>query len=165
MPTERDHDERLERTVRSAVKYALDSRFQLGKNGEGWKDYVGRLVTPERLGLAILLVYQLGGGVNEARQAIQAAAAQAVIASARADQASQKADIASQKADSAAAALLSSQQQIDTLVADMHQHAERDAELKESVSQRVTRSDFKQAIEQELKPRLDRIERQTWGAR
>lgn len=141
----------LESVIRKAVRYEFDSRG-LRKNGETWKAYVARQITPERLGLLALLIFNLGGGVRDAQEQLRRAAVQAQTAST-------KADTASQRADSTAQALDATRRQLDQMAADLKRQSDANRDVQDRIAMSVTRSEFASAIAQQVLPRLERIER------
>lgn len=147
----------LDGLIRKAVRYEFEARG-LRKNGESWKAYALRQITPERIGLIALLIFQFGGGVRDARQQLKDATAQSVAASA-------KADAASDKADTVAKALEQTQVKVDRAVEEINRQGEMAKDLKDSVAMSVKRPEFQSAIQQQVLPRLARIEQWMWEGR
>lgn len=151
---ERDTTTELTALIRQAVRYEFDARG-LKKNGESWKTYAVRQVTPERLCLLALLIFQFGGGVRDARLQLEQATAQSVTASA-------KADAAGDKATAVAKDLEQTQQKVEHVAEDITRQAETIRDLKDGVALGVKRPEFQSAIQQQILPRLARIEQWMW---
>jgi hypothetical protein len=146
------HNSKLANLIRDIVKYELDARIKPFKNGESWQVYLFRTFTLERIGLAILLIYNLGGGVHEAKVAIQSAAVGATEARARAEAASIKADIAADKIQEV-------QKQLEVAVIELQKQAAMGTDTRDRMGMTVTRTEFNSTIKQQILPRLDRIEK------
>ncbi len=147
----------IESVVREAVRHEFEARG-LRKNGETWKAYVTRQVTPERICLVALLLFNFGGAAHDAQQQLKVSTEQAQAASANAAS-------ASEKADRAAVSLEATRQQLDRMTADLKQQAEANRDLKDRVAMSVTRAEFTAALAQQVLPRLERIERRLWDTK
>ncbi|HEX8030266.1 MAG TPA: hypothetical protein VF491_17450 [Vicinamibacterales bacterium] len=152
----------LVREMIDAMRYEMASQASLVKNGETWAGYVRRLFTPERVVLGawivITLTYQAGGTARELKQAMDVAVAKSV-------EASEKANLASREAETTSRQLKDTQAQIEIATSHLSNLDEVVVDLKNGVAMAVKRPEFRSAIEQEIKPRLDRIERKQEGDR
>lgn len=159
MPIGRDE---LKTIVNDAVETALEHRAKLGKNGETWTGYLRRLITPERIGLTVLLIYQLGGNVRDVQNKLETTTRAAIDAT-------QKAEAASRKADESAEAIRAARVELAATITDittrLQQQATQDADLRDRVSRGVTRTEFTSTVEQQILPRLARIEQRVYEAR
>jgi hypothetical protein len=147
--------ERLVTVLRKIVHDEVKTRTSSWpkKNGDGLLGYIGRLVTPERIMLAIVLVYQLGGRVQQFTTNISTLEAK------NQQLAAQIADVNANverlgHAQQAAAGLAEKQ---DVAITDLKARA---VALNQRLALTVTRGEFREAIEQRILPRLDRIEKQ-----
>ena len=147
----------LESVIRQAVRHEFEARG-LRKNGETWATYVSRQITPERIGLVVLLLFNFGGAARDAQQQLKVSTEQAAAASANAA-------TASRTADRAAASLEETRQQLDRMTTDLKQQAEANRDLKDRVALSVTRAEFSAALAQQVLPRLERIERRLWDTK
>lgn len=123
------------------------------KNGDGLLGYLGRLITPERIALAFLLAYQVGGRVQEITTEMRGFEQKNALL------ATQVADVNANverlgHAQQAAAGLAVKQ---DAAITDLKA---RTVALNQRLSLTVTRGEFQEAVEQRILPRLDRIEKQ-----
>lgn len=155
-----DSESSLLLAIRNVVTYELDSRNKPFKNGETWQAYLFRTITIERILLAGLLLFNLGGSVKEARQALTIATTSVTSATVAAEAASAAASVAGRKADAAAENIKAVQAQLESALVEMKQQAATTNELRDQVKTKLTRSEFNNALEQRILPRLDRIEKQ-----
>lgn len=154
---DRDDDEReriitsLRRIVHDEVKARTSSWPK--KNGDGLLGYIGRLITPERIALTVLLIYNLGGRVQQFTTSVTGLEKEnAQLAGRVADVSGQLYRIAEQQSE--AKGTLDKQ---DAAIAELQA---RTAALNNQIRLTVTRGEFREAVEQRIIPRLDRIEKQ-----
>jgi hypothetical protein len=140
-------DDLVEQLVRK-----LDHRFSLRKNGDTWPSYLGKIATPERLMLVVLMVWQFGGEFRDLQRQVEALA-------------TTKAEV-----DAIAVAM---QTQIEehrvitaeykgTVEALMMENAALAAtakSLNDRVGLAITRGDFNRVVQLQIIPRLEKIEK------
>ncbi len=144
------HDHLLVEQLREIIRHELGDRASLKKNGHTWGQYLGKLVTPERVMLAILAVFSFGGRVQE----MQAGVAEAVKVAAQAKEVQTRLlkEISS---------LRDTVDEQKSVIADQQMsHATKSdvVAVSDRIRLNVTRREFEEAIYRGLVPRLDRIE-------
>ena len=123
------------------------------KDGDGVLGYIGRIITPERIALVVLLVYNLGGRVQQFTTSVTGLEKEnAQLAARVADVSGQIYRLAEQQ--TATKGTLDKQ---DAAIAELQS---RSTAINKQIQLTVTRGEFKEAIEQRIIPRLDRIEKQ-----
>jgi hypothetical protein len=150
---ERMTEAEVKKAVREVVKYELDSRSKPFKNGEAWSMWLWRTITPERVGLGVLLLFQLGGGYSDVKHALEDAATKAKAAVETSNE-------TAKKADAIAVSLADTNKKLEDATKRIEEHTQLDADIKDRVMQSPTRSEFQAALNQQILPRLERIEKQ-----
>lgn len=160
MTDHRDHHRRQDdERIAEVVRLALGQHFSVKKNGDTWAQYLGKVVTPDRLLLAAVLVFQFGGQFQQARAQLDG------LVTDRQDVATQLAGArellekqqAAQSQQAATLNLLRSQ--TDALMAESEKFRVLSTRLADQVRGSVTRNEFNTTVQQQLLPRLERIER------
>ena len=141
----------LRRIVHEEVKARTSSWPK--KDGDGVLGYIGRIITPERIALVVLLVYNLGGRVQQFTTSVTGLEKEnAQLAARVADVSGQIYRLAEQQ--TATKGTLDKQ---DAAIAELQS---RSTAINKQIQLTVTRGEFKEAIEQRIITRLDRIEKQ-----
>lgn len=166
MTQHNDHewtDRRSREQMRVLVDEALRERvglYSLKKNGHTLGQWLDKAVTPERVGILVLLavqfIYMVGGRMHEYDEGMQTLAEQQrrtdVMQKQHQDINAQIADIvAMQKRD--AQAQLETRELVDLTV-------KQNAAIQSRMQLQPTRQEVNSTTQQQLIPRLDRIERQ-----
>jgi len=130
----------------------LDHQFSLRKNGDTWPSYLTKIATPERLMLAVLLVWQFGGEFRDLQRQVEA--------------------LATTKAEVEAIAIAMQTQieehrvitaeykgTVDQLMTENATLAATAKGLNEQVSLTITRGEFNRVVQLQIIPRLEKIEK------
>lgn len=155
------NDRRAEQAefIRATVADALRNERSLKKNGDTWWEYVSKVITPERVLLVAVLVFNVGGRVQKfdtdlALQREQTRAMQErtqVMATQHEHINLQLADVAGlQKMQ--ASLFVEQREQLSAL-------AKLVGGLNAAQKLAVSRGEFNDAIQRQIVPRLDRLER------
>jgi hypothetical protein len=142
--------------VRDVVRYELNDRTSLRKNGHTTKQYLSKVITPERVLLlamtAFTASYALGGEVRDIKAGIaDTRTTKAAVEKLREQQLDMQEQI-----ESTARLLAEQQQALNVLTG-------RVGGVDERLKLSVTRGEFQSAIQQQIVPRLTRIERSMPG--
>lgn len=149
--------------IREIMRKEIEESRSLRKNGSTWRSWLVKLFTPERVLLAVILVFQFGGNVADARRRLNEA-------SRLASEAAEKAGLVAKQADAAAAAVESARVQIDGaqeqlrgVSVALEKQSQFNRDLDERIRRDVTRSEFMSVVQQQILPRLQRIEDEVRG--
>jgi septal ring factor EnvC (AmiA/AmiB activator) len=138
--------------IRELLRHELQAMVSLRKNGGTWGDYVTKIVTPERIMLVVLLVYQFGGQVQQIKQQLEYVTARDQEVTAQQEELTQQL--------AAARSLFTAQEEtVLELMAHTDTLRTTTAGLDDRINRTVTRAEFKEALDQRILPRLERIER------
>lgn len=141
--TDRHHD-----PIVQQVGQALDSRSGLRglkKNGHTWAEWLLQNLSLERMLLLVIAIYTIGGNVADAQHDIKEAV--------------QKAEDAIERVERAGQTLAEAQRKHEEVVSTQERLATELAAVKDGIAQAVKRGEFRSAIQQQILPRLERIER------
>jgi hypothetical protein len=133
------------------LREILQERSRLLKNGETWGEYLGKWITPQNLVLVVMAGFTIGGRVQQAQTDItkaldsNARLVGEIATLSKAVDTQQKAVDAQQEAIEAQREMFATRQNLES--------------LQERVRLNVTRREFREAIELQIVPRLDRIEK------
>jgi hypothetical protein len=154
----RDADDSLVTTLRAIVHEEVKARTNAWpkKNGDGLLGYIGRLVTPERILLVIVLIYNVGGRVQEFQTNMRGVLERETMLGAKIEAVSQqlaRLDTLTVNQEEAKGTALKQDAAIEEL-----QRRSRLADQRLQLT--ITRQEFREAVEQRIVPRLERIEAQ-----
>jgi len=130
----------------------LDHRASLKKNGDTWPSYLGKIATPERLMLAVLVVWQFGGEFRDLQLQVEALATTKdevdAIAIAMQTQVEEHRVITAEYKDT-----------VDQIMLENAALAETAKALNDRVGLAMTRGDFNRVVQLQIIPRLEKIEK------
>jgi septal ring factor EnvC (AmiA/AmiB activator) len=151
-PTRDPLDSDLADQIRDLLRHELQAQQSYRKNGHTWGTYLTKLVTPERLMLAFLVVYQFGGQVQTIRQQL------AYVTTRDREVTAQQAELTKQL--QAYESLARAQEEtVLELMSQTDALRTTTAALDDRINRTMTRGEFNAALTQRVLPRLDRIER------
>lgn len=150
-------EDALKAAVKDAVRDLLGVRG-LVKNGESWGTFLLRQITLERIGLVILVLFQVGGGWQQAKHELAVATDRAIALTAQIEAVGNKVDGVANKVNATTEGLAIVQY-------DMQRRQALETDRDDRINQSITRAEFNTVVNQQLLPRLDRIERQVWETR
>lgn len=145
--------------VEEMVKHALENYFSVKKNGDTWKQYVVKVVTPDRILLLALLVYTAGGQVQLFKLQVNGLLEREknVVTQQKAITAQQEQQRVLQSEQ--ARTIQTLKQETETLMNENEKFHSLSTRLNDQIRGYVTRSEFNSVIRQQILPRLDRIEK------
>lgn len=151
-------EEELLKKFRSMVHQELNDREglrALRKNGDTWPEWLMKHLTIQNIAIAVLLIYQLGGRVVRYDDAVETARIAAETA--------RVAATAVQKQEQLSSEFLGDLNRLDGLLerhsAQLKAQEDTNRLLSEQVRLNVTRGEFQRVVQQQLVPRLERIEK------
>jgi hypothetical protein len=146
------HDPRIDELLKQVKDLAHQN--SLKKNGESWPAYIGKIVTPERAMLAVMMVWQFGGEWRDMKVKVdeQLVQVDTLAATVRA------------REETAKQLALDTQATTDDLRSDMAELSKATKGLEDRVSRTITRSEFNAAINTGIVPRLASIEKRLASA-
>lgn len=147
---------KLPEHIRIIVHEELAAARSFRKNGDGWRGWFGRVVTPERIAWAVITIYILGGKANKLQGDLTEALQRGARVTAQNAELLARVD-ANQKALDVAVSTLSAR---DADAMTKEEFAAQLAALKDQLRTNMTRGEFQSFVNQTIAPRLDRIERQ-----
>lgn len=156
-PNRRQQDPRLDRIEQylehiQSEQEAIKHRGSLLKNGDSWKDYLGKVFTVDRILLLILLIYQFGGQVATFnRERSDVLQSQASL--------TKQHDTVLQQMKAAQELQSDTGEAVLTLYRETDRLAKVSRQLEDRMNRTVTRSEFQSTVQQRLLPRLERIEK------
>lgn len=158
MTDRRDHVVPIDlvEAIREVMRHELEDRASIKKNGHTWAQYLGKLITPERIALAVMTAFTVGGYFTDAKRDLREATSQAKTAT-------DLARTASKAADAASDTLTQTRLDLAAVIADLHTQAGFNTDMSNKLAMSVTRFEFQSAIRQQIMPRLERIERRLDG--
>lgn len=137
------------KAIEQVVNHVFTERTSFKKNGGTWKQWAGKVVTIERAALAVVsagvIVFTAGGNFQAARRDL----ADAVT----------KSTAASEENKKTAALIVDVKSEIADLTKTMRVQATLNATFDQQLKLGVTRPEFFAVIQQQVLPRLERIER------
>jgi len=145
-------DPRIDELLRQVRE--LSHQRSLRKNGESWPAYVGKIVTPERVMLAVMLIWQFGGEWRDLKVKVDENIA---AVQHKADQVDALAESVRLREETAKQLSIDTKATTDDLKAEM-------VSLTERVNRTITRAEFNAAINNGVVPRLASIEKQLKSA-
>lgn len=158
----RPSEEALTRRIESAVQHVMADRSSLKKNGHTWPQWFGKVLTVDRIILVLIavgsFVFSAGGQINQARRELRSAADQATAASGTAAVAAAKSEDAAVKSQAATNQMLQMRQELTSVIDAMKKQQAISDDLNARVALSVTRTEFRAALNQQVLPRLERIE-------
>jgi hypothetical protein len=149
----------LEDRIAGVVKHVLEDQSSLKKNGHTWAEWLGKVVTPERVMLLGLTLFSLGGRLSDAQRELAVATKQASDAIDTAAAASKQAMVAAQQVAATTQTLSEVRKDIDAITKALKSAEASRVEMGGRVQLAVTRGEFQRVVNQQLIPRLERIER------
>jgi len=145
-------DPRIDELLRTVRE--LSHQRSLRKNGESWPAYVGKIVTPERVMLAVMLIWQFGGEWRDMKVKVDDGIAKVTEKSEQVDALAETVRLREETAKQLA---IDTRGTTDELKAEM-------AALTDRVNRTITRNEFNAAINNGVVPRLASIEKQLKSA-
>jgi len=155
----RDDDDATTSRLRATIREELAAIHGLKKNGDTALEYIKRIVTPERVMLTFLLVYQLGGEVRNVRSQLDSLAVREKAVTQQQAHLSHQMQSMSTLVQQQGELLLSQNATVDELMVQTDTLRRTTSVLDDRINNTVTRSEFAAAVTQRILPRLDRIER------
>lgn len=156
MDSDRRSDQRA--LIKSIVQDAIRDERSFRRNGHTWAQWFEKIVTPQNVLLAIIVVFQFGGKVQRFDTDLSTQQERTRVMQAQHEEINRQiADIIllMKKSD---AALSETRAQLDELRRSANQRAAAMTVLSDQVHQAVKRNEFNAAVNQTIVPKLERIE-------
>ena len=129
----------------------MDQRYSLKKNGDSWRQYLGKVITIDRVLLFLMLIYQAGGQVQNYKLQLDGLVTREQAVVQQQGQLTQQLDAASRMLDEQGG-----------IVKDLMSETERlkttSSSLTDRIGRTITRAEFEATVQQRIIPRLERIE-------
>lgn len=160
----RRHDRKLDAISRQLdelenAHHRLESRFSLKKNGDTWKTYLGKVVTPERVMLLIMLIYQFGGQMQRVTTNLEGLDQREQVLTQQHHELTAQMRAARDLQNMQGEIVMDLMAQTNRLSEEGKRLEEARVRLTDDMRRTVKRDEFERALKQQLLPRIDRIER------
>lgn len=150
----RQEDQHIAHVVRTTAA----QQSSLRKDGDTWPEYLVRVVTPERLGILAILVFQFGGQFQQFTTDVRDLKLAKATVEEQLKASRETLDKTHETLMLQAATLNRLESQTTRLTTENEKTQGLSLRLTDQIRGAVTRSEFNAAINQGILPRLDRIE-------
>ncbi len=150
----------LDERISIAVREGIDSHFSMRKNGESWRDYLVKVITPDRILMAALLVYQVGGQVQLFKLQVNGLVDREKNLIVQQENLNKQQTAQRELQVEQSRTIERLRTETDTLMEENAKFRQISVRLTDQIKGSMTRSEFNSTVRQQILPRLERIERQ-----